>query len=71
MPTLSPLKNDRLPSVEAIAEYTGDSPRRVRHLIDHWNFPHKKIGGKIESRKSWIDKYYAEPDQPAASKGHG
>jgi hypothetical protein len=67
--TMSTLKDDRLPSVTAIAEYIGTNERRVRHLIAVHGFPHKKVGGKIESRRSWIDHYYAEPDRPAASNG--
>jgi hypothetical protein len=56
------LKEDRLASVAAIAEYVGTNERRVRHLIALHGFPHKKIGNLIESRRSWIDQFYAEPD---------
>jgi hypothetical protein len=58
-----PLARDLLPSIEAIASYTGEAPRRIRHLIATFNFPAKKVGGKIQSRKSWVDQFYAEPDQ--------
>jgi len=58
------LREDLLPTIEAIAEYTGHTRRRVRHLIDHHGFPSKKDGGKVTSRKSWVDAYYAEPDAP-------
>jgi hypothetical protein len=71
----APLKDDLLPSIAAIAEYiTGEtSPeaqRRVRHLIDR-GLPAKKVGGRIESKRSWIDSFYAEPDplaKPAAKR---
>ena len=67
----TPLKDDLLPSVAAIAEYLGASERRVRHLINH-GLPAKKTAGRITSRRSWIDAYFAEPDQlakPAAKGG--
>jgi hypothetical protein len=65
------LKDDRLPNITAISEYlcgqaTPSTIRRIRHLIAAHGFPHKKVGGKIESRKSWIDAYYAEPDKPSS-----
>ena len=64
-----PLADDLLPTIEAIAAYTlgavtEASVRRVRHLIRSHGLPSKKVGGLIQSRKSWIDEYYAEPDQP-------
>jgi hypothetical protein len=59
------LKDDLLRSLPEISEYTGEPVRRLRHLIDHHGFPAKKAGGKIQSRKSWVDAYYAEPDKPA------
>ncbi len=63
----TPLADDLLTTIEAIAEYiTGEateaSVRRVRHLIRSHRLPSKKVGGLIQSRKSWIDRYYAEPD---------
>ena len=68
---MSALKDDLLPSLPAISEYTGQSVRRLRHLIAVHDFPHKKVGGKIESRKSWIDQYYGKPDHPASNHGEG
>jgi hypothetical protein len=56
------LKDDRLPNLEAISEYTGDPVRRLRHLIDRHHFPAWKVGGRWESRKSRCDAYYAGPD---------
>jgi hypothetical protein len=63
------LKHDRLPDVRAIAAYVGTTERRVRHLIEKHNFPIKRVGAKIESRKSWVDEFYARPDQPASKRG--
>jgi hypothetical protein len=58
------LKDDLLLSLRAISEYTGEPERRLRHLIDHHGFPAKHAGAKIQSKKSWIDAWYAEPDAP-------
>jgi hypothetical protein len=63
------LADDLLLSLDAIAVYTGEPVRRLRHLIAAHGFPHKKVGGRIESRKSWIDRYYAEPDAPSSKNG--
>jgi len=63
------LREDLLPTINAIAEYTGEPVRRLRHLIAVHQFPVKKVGGKIQSRRSWIDAYYAEPDRPAPKSG--
>ena len=65
------LNEDLLPDLRAIANYvygeaTPSTVRRLRHLIATAGFPAKKVGGKIESRKSWVDGYYAEPDRRPA-----
>jgi hypothetical protein len=69
------LAQDILPSISAISQYVyGESSpskvRRLRHMIERHGFPIKKVAGRIESRKSWIDQYYAEPDKPSSSEGH-
>jgi hypothetical protein len=56
------LADDILPSVEAIAAYLGKTPRQVRHLIDRHDLPIRKVAG-IESKKSWLDAFYATPDR--------
>lgn len=61
MPTL---KDDLLPSLRAISEYTGEPERRLRHLIDRHGFPAKRVGAKIQSRRSWINEFYSRPDEP-------
>ena len=33
-------------------------------LIDKGIIPAKRVLGRVESRRSWIDAVYAEPDQP-------
>ncbi|MGH6897294.1 MAG: hypothetical protein ACREJ5_12235 [Geminicoccaceae bacterium] len=65
------LKDDLLPTIDAISTYTGEPVRRLRHVISRHGFPAKKVGGKIQSRKSWIDAYYAEPDTRPAKTGAG
>jgi hypothetical protein len=67
--TTTTLREDLLRSLQEISEYTGEPERRLRHMIDHHGFPAKKSGGKIQSRKSWIDRFYAEPDEPASKNG--
>ena len=64
---MSSLKDDVLPNLPAIAEYvygraTPSTVRRLRHLIDHHHFPIKRVGAKIEGRRSWCDSYYSAPD---------
>jgi hypothetical protein len=64
---MAALKDDILPSLSAIAEHIYGDPspkkvRRLRHLIDNHDFPIKRVGARLEGRRSWIDAYYAEPD---------
>jgi hypothetical protein len=71
MPTLT---NDLLPNINAIAEYVyGEANkknvRRLRHLIDHHRFPIKRVGAKIEGRRSWCDSYYCQPDNAPSDGG--
>jgi len=61
------LADDLLRSLPEISEYTGEPVRRLRHLIEKHGFPAKKAGGKIQSRKSWVDQYYATPDRPSSN----
>ena len=59
--------------VRAIAAYLFDgddgvsAQRRVRHLARNHNLPIRRIGGRIESRRSWLDRIYSEPDGPRAA----
>jgi hypothetical protein len=60
---------DLLSGVSAIAEFlygeaTPSTERRVRHLVSVGDIPAKKVRGRIESRRSWIEQAYAEPDHP-------
>jgi hypothetical protein len=59
---MNSLRDDLLPTLESMAEYTGHPVRRVRHLIDNFGFPAKKVGGRWESRRSWIDQFYSTTD---------
>jgi hypothetical protein len=63
------LAADLLPTIEDIAVYvegeaTPPAVRRIRHLIKSHGLPAKKVGGRIQSRRSWLDAFYAEPDHP-------
>jgi hypothetical protein len=66
------LNEDLLPSVNAIAEYlygeaSKKTVRRVRHLIDRHGLPVKRVGGRIEGRRTWCDAFYAQPDSDAST----
>ena len=61
MSETTPLKDDLLNGVRAIAQYTGETERRVRLMIDFHGLPYFKKGGRIYSRKSWLDRWYS-PD---------
>jgi hypothetical protein len=75
MPESRPLAGDPvLSGVAAISKYlygTDDAyhQRRVRHLINSRVIPTKKVAGRLESRPSWLDAVYAEPDQPNGRDG--
>jgi hypothetical protein len=58
---------DLLSGVAAISRYLyGDAStphqRRVRHLVRIGAIPHRKVAGRIETRRSWVEAAYAEPD---------
>ena len=53
------LASDLLNGAAAIAKYTGEPVRRIRHLIRQHNFPCFKRGQRIYSRKSWADRYFS------------
>jgi hypothetical protein len=68
------LAQDILPSISSICEYVyGEADpskvRRLRHMIERHGFPIKKVAGRIESRKSWIDAFYSQPDRRASGQG--
>jgi hypothetical protein len=59
---------DVLSGVPAIAEclYGTATPyhvRRTRHLISKGLIPTRKVAGRVESRRSWLEAAWAEPDQ--------
>ena len=48
------------PGAPAIAAATPESDaRRIRHLIRTAGFPVIERGGRLYSRRSWIDRYYS------------
>lgn len=53
------LKDDLLRGLGQIAAYSGESERRVKHLIRAHGYPHFKVGRAVYSRRSWLDRYYA------------
>ena len=55
---MSGLSDDLLHGINAIAEYTGLSPRRVRYLAQIGKLPHVKVGARIYCRKSALDKLF-------------
>ena len=66
MPEIRPLAGDLLSGVAAISQYMfgDDSPehqRRVRHRSTP-DYQSKRVLRRVESRKSWIDEAYSEPD---------
>jgi hypothetical protein len=70
--SISPLADDILPSVADMAEYIYGRKdkaalRRVRHMIEVGSVPTKKVAGRHESRKSWINAAYAQPDRLKAN----
>jgi hypothetical protein len=71
---MSSLHEDILPSINAIAEYVygeanKSTVRRLRHLIDRHHFPIKRVGSRIEGRRSWCESYYSQPDNVASGNG--
>jgi hypothetical protein len=59
---------DILSGVPAIAEYVYGAAtpyyvRRCRHLLANGHLPSKKVAGRVESRRSWLDAAWSEPDR--------
>jgi hypothetical protein len=64
-----PTTLDVLSGVSEIAEFlygvaTPSTERRVRHMVSSGDIPAKKVRGRIESRRTWIERTYSEPDHP-------
>lgn len=64
-PAKSPLADDLLPNIQAIAEHAfGEANkttiRRVRHLIAQHGFPAKKVGGRYQASRAVIDAWYRD-----------
>jgi hypothetical protein len=57
------------PGVPAIAAYTPDPPRRIRHLINTAGFPAFSIGGRLYAYKSDIDAYYRAAAEKQIANG--
>jgi hypothetical protein len=61
----SDLANDRLRGVEAIAEFLGETPRRVSYMVERGFLPYVKEGHAVVSFKTWLRKHYACPERAA------
>jgi hypothetical protein len=66
-----PLAEDLLVGVRAIAAFTGESERRIRHLISRHELPSFKRGGLFYARKSALNAYYGGEGGAPASNGGG
>ncbi len=53
------LKEDLLPGVKRIAEYTGETERAIYHMSEKGVIPTFKVGGKIYARKSELDQRFS------------
>jgi hypothetical protein len=65
--TTDDLATDLLRGVGPIAEFLGETPRRVSYLIERKRIPHTKEGRSVLSRKSWLRKHYAFPSNGEAA----
>ena len=52
---------DRLRGIEPIAEYLGETPRRVSYMVERGLLPYVKEGRSVVSFKSWLRAHYARP----------
>jgi hypothetical protein len=50
------------PGLAKIAAATNESTRRVRYLIRHHSLPCFERGGRVYSRRSWLDRYFRGED---------
>jgi hypothetical protein len=65
--TSEDLAADLLRGVDLIAEFLGETPRRVSYLIERSLIPHTREGRSIVSRKSWLRRHYARPSNGEAA----
>jgi hypothetical protein len=52
-----------------VGEANPRTKRRVRNLIERHGLPVTRKGKLISSRRSWLDRWYGEPDQPGDGRG--
>jgi hypothetical protein len=60
------LADDLLTGIRAIAEYTGEPPRRTEYLASRGLIPTFKVGDRICARKSELAAAYSANRHPAA-----
>jgi hypothetical protein len=61
------LASDRLRGVVPIAEFLGETPRRVSYMIERNLIPYTKEGRSVVSHKSWLRAHYARPSKGEAA----
>ena len=63
----SPLKDDLLTGADAIADYLGWKPRKVRHADAMKHLPIGRCGAQLIARKSELDAALRAVSPPAAA----
>ena len=61
------LAADRLRGIEPIAEFLGETPRRVSYMVERGLLPYVKEGRSIVSFKSWLRTHYTRPSNDEAA----
>jgi hypothetical protein len=61
-----PLSDDLMIGVKPIAEFTGQSKRRIFHMLASGQLPGFKLGNKWAARKSTLQQHIVERERAAA-----
>jgi hypothetical protein len=61
-----PLSDDLMIGVKPIAEFTGQSERRIFHMLASGQLPGFKLGNKWAARKSTLQQHIVEREREAA-----
>jgi hypothetical protein len=64
-----PLSDDLMIGVKPIAEFTGQSERRIFYMLSSGQLPGFKLGNKWAARKSTLERHIAERERMAAERG--
>jgi hypothetical protein len=65
--TTEDLATDLLRGVDPIADFLGETPRRVSYLVERNLIPYTKEGRSVLSRKSWLRRHYSNPSNGEAA----